>query len=50
MDLQPNKKFRRCANRYKVEYRVRSFLCSDQFLYMVMVFAQSIYRESLGDN
>jgi len=47
MDLLPKNKFRQCVNRYKGNYRVRSFTCFDQFL--CMAFAQLTYRESLRD-
>ena len=47
MDFLPKKKFRLCVDRYKGNYRVRSFTCFDQFL--CMAFAQLTYRESLRD-
>ena len=47
MDFLPIKKFRRCVDRYKGNYRVRSFTCLNQFL--CMAFAQLTYRESLRD-
>jgi hypothetical protein len=47
MDFLPIKKFRRCVDRYKGNYRVRSFTCFDQLL--CMAFAQLTYRESLRD-
>ena len=47
MGFLPNHKFRQCVNRYKGNYRVRSFTCFDQFL--CMAFAQLTYRESLRD-
>ena len=47
MDFLPHKKFRQCINRYKGNYRVRSFTCYDQLL--CMAFAQFTYRESLRD-
>jgi transposase len=47
MDFLPLKKFRQCVNRYKGNYRVRSFTCYDQLL--CMAFAQLTYRESLRD-
>lgn len=46
-EFLPKHKFRQCANRYKGNYRVRSFTCFDQFL--CMAFAQLTYRESLRD-
>ena len=39
--------FRRCVERYRGQYKVQSFSCSDQFL--VLAFAQLTYRESLRD-
>ncbi len=47
MDFIPAHEFRRCAARYRGQYRVRSFSCWDQFL--SMAFAQLTYRESLRD-
>jgi hypothetical protein len=47
IDFVPKRKFRRCVERYKGNYRVRSFTCFDQFL--CMAFAQLTYRESLRD-
>jgi len=47
MDLLPIKNFCRCVDRYNGNYRVRSFTCFDQFLFMA--FAQLTYRESLRD-
>jgi transposase len=42
-----HKKFHQCVNRYRGNYRVRSFTCYDQLL--CMAFAQLTYRESLRD-
>ena len=39
--------FRRCVERYRGEYKARSFSCWDQFL--CMAFAQLTFRESLRD-
>ncbi len=39
--------FRKCVDRYKGNYKVRSFSCWDQ--YLCMAFAQLTYRESLRD-
>lgn len=47
MDHLPLHEFRKCAQRYGGNYRVRSFSCWDQFL--CMAFAQLTYRESLRD-
>ena len=47
IDFLPKRQFRRCVDRYKGNYRVRSFTCFDQFL--CMAFAQLTYRESLRD-
>jgi hypothetical protein len=38
---------RRCVRRYRGDYKVQEFSCSDQFL--AMAFAQMTYRESLRD-
>ena len=47
MDFLPKHKFRKCVDRYRGNYRARSFSCFDQF--MCMAFAQLTYRESLRD-
>ena len=47
LSFLPKRQFRRCVERYKGNYRVRSFTCYDQFL--CMAFAQLTYRESLRD-
>ena len=47
MAFLPQKKFSQCVNRYRGNYRVRSFTCYDQLL--CMAFAQLTYRESLRD-
>lgn len=47
MDFLPKHQFRRCVQRYKGNYRIRSFKCYDQFL--CMAFAQLTYRDSLRD-
>ena len=47
MDYLPMHEFRRCVNRYKGNYQVKSFSCWDQ--YLCMAFAQLTYRESLRD-
>lgn len=47
MDFLPHKKFSQCVDRYRGNYRVRTFTCYDQFL--CMAFAQLTYRESLRD-
>jgi len=47
IDFLPKRQFRRCVERYKGNYRVRSFTCFDQFL--CMAFAQLTYRQSLRD-
>ena len=47
MDSVPMYEFRKCVDRYKGNYRVRSFTCWDQFL--CMAFAQLTNRESLRD-
>jgi hypothetical protein len=47
MELVPWERFQTCVNRYKGDYRVQDFKCSDYF--KVMSFAQLTYRESLRD-
>ena len=47
LDFLPKRQFRRCVQRYRGNYRTRSFTCFDQFL--CMAFAQLTYRESLRD-
>jgi Transposase DDE domain/Domain of unknown function (DUF4372) len=47
LDFIPKHQFRACVNRYRGNYRVKSFSCFDQ--YLTMAFAQLTYRESLRD-
>ena len=47
IDHMPMHTFRRCVQRYRGNYHVKSFTCLDQFL--CMAFAQLTYRESLRD-
>jgi hypothetical protein len=47
MDFLPTHEFRRCVDRYRGDFRTRSFSCLDQFL--CMAFAQLTYRDSLRD-
>ena len=47
MDYLPLQEFRKCVERYRGNYKVKSFSCLDQFL--CMAFAQLTYRESLRD-
>src|SRR5580692_5341994 len=47
MDLVPLPEFRRCVERYRGDYKSRSFSALDQFL--CLAFAQLTYRESLRD-
>ena len=47
MEFLPLKAFHRCVDKYKGEYKVKSFSCLDQ-LYC-MAFAQLTYRDSLRD-
>ena len=47
MEHLPRHKFRQCVERYKGNYKIKSFSCWDQFL--CMSFAQLTYRESLRD-
>jgi len=46
-DFIPYPEFRKCVERYRGHYKVKSFSCWDQFL--SMAFAQLTYRESLRD-
>jgi hypothetical protein len=46
-DHLPLVEFRRCVERYRGHYKVKSFSCLDQ--YLCMAFAQLTYRESLRD-
>ena len=47
MDLIPYYEFHKCVERYKGNYKIKSFSCWDQFL--CMAFAQLTFRESLRD-
>lgn len=47
MDFLPWSTFHRIVARYRGDYRIRTFRCTDQF--RVMAFAQLTYRESLRD-
>ncbi|HZE64258.1 MAG TPA: IS4 family transposase [Pyrinomonadaceae bacterium] len=47
MDFLPSPEFRQCVERYRGDYKLKSFSCWDQFL--CMAFAQLTYRESLRD-
>jgi hypothetical protein len=47
MDYLPWDTFHRIVNRYRGDYRIRTFRCSEQL--RVMAFAQMTYRESLRD-
>src|SRR4030043_1926083 len=47
MEYLPWNTFYRIVSRYKGDYRVRAFRCSEQL--RVMAFAQMTYRESLRD-
>jgi len=47
MSHLPKHSFRKYVNKYKGNYKVKSFSCCEQFL--VMSFAQLTYRESLRD-
>src|SRR5260370_8460050 len=47
MQHLPLTTFRRCVTRYRGAFKVKSFSCLDQFLYMA--FAQLTFRESLRD-
>jgi len=47
MDYMPLPTFRRCVEKYKGDFNVKTFSCLDQFL--CMAFAQITHRESLRD-
>ncbi len=47
MDHLPMYDFRHCVERYRGNYKVKTFTCRDQ--YLSMAFAQLTYRESLRD-
>jgi len=47
MDFLPWPRFRVCVRRYRGDYKVKRFTCSEQF--RVMAFAQLAFRESLRD-
>ncbi len=47
MEFLPRHSFRQFVNRYQGNYRMRSFSCYDQFLFMAV--AQRTFRESLRD-
>jgi hypothetical protein len=46
-DFLPSTEFRECVERYRGDYKLKSFSCWDQ--YLCMAFAQLTYRESLRD-
>ncbi|MDO9565324.1 MAG: IS4 family transposase [Candidatus Desulfaltia sp.] len=47
MDFLPTYEFHKCVQRYRGNYKIKSFSCLNQFL--CMAFAQLTYRESLRD-
>lgn len=47
IDFLPRYDFQQCVQRYRGNYKIKSFSCWDQFL--CMAFAQLTYRESLRD-
>jgi hypothetical protein len=47
MDFLPTYEFHQCVERYRGDYKVKTFSCRDQ--YLSMAFAQLTYRESLRD-
>ena len=47
MDLLPWRRFNTCVTRYKGDYKVKAFKCTEHF--RVLAFAQLTYRESLRD-
>jgi len=46
-DFIPRYEFQKCVERYRGEYKVKTFSCWDQ--YLCMAFAQLTFRESLRD-
>jgi len=46
-DFLPSTEFRECVERYRGDYKLKTFSCWDQ--YLCMAFAQLTYRESLRD-
>jgi hypothetical protein len=47
LDFLPKHEFNLCRQKYRGDYKVRSFSCYDQFL--SMAFAQLTFRDSLRD-
>lgn len=47
MSFAPSYEFRRCVERYRGDYKIKTFSCWDQ--YLCLSFAQLTYRESLRD-
>ena len=47
MDLLPLRRFRTCVDRYRGDFKVKTFTCQDHF--RVLAFAQLSHRESLRD-
>jgi hypothetical protein len=47
MSFLPDYEFNKCVDKYKGNYKVRTFSCREHFY--VMSFAQLTYRESLRD-
>ena len=47
MEFLPTYEFHRCVQRYRGDYKIKTFSCWDQ--YLSMAFAQLTYRESLRD-
>lgn len=47
MDFIPKYEFNKCVERYRGNYKIKSFTCWEQ--YLCMTFAQFTYRESLRD-
>ena len=45
MDFVPFYEFGKCVEQYRGNYKIKSFSCWDQYLFMA--FAQLTYRESL---
>lgn len=47
MDFLPLRRFRTCVDRYRGDFKIKSFTCQDHF--RVLAFAQLSHRESLRD-
>ncbi len=48
MDFLPMYEFRKCVNRYKGNYRVKSFSCLDQFVCMISKFLKAAVNTTVA--